>query len=73
MKKMDVLYALGDTFDIFSLNSTPAFAQRASNGMLEPLDEYLKKKGVKYEDLYKAEQIKIGGKRYLLPGKFGHW
>ncbi|WNR43046.1 ABC transporter substrate-binding protein [Paenibacillus roseipurpureus] len=73
MKKMDVLYASGDTFDVFSLNAVPAFAQRATNGMLEPLDEYLKKEGVKYEDIYKAEQIKVGGQRYSLPGKFGPW
>ncbi|RKP53926.1 extracellular solute-binding protein [Cohnella endophytica] len=73
IKKIDLMYASGDTFDVFTLNSAPAFAQRASNGMLEPVDDYLAKEGVKYEDEYKAEQQKYEGKRYSLPGKFGPW
>ncbi|WP_165861330.1 ABC transporter substrate-binding protein [Paenibacillus paeoniae] len=73
LKKLDMMYASGTDFDVFSLNSTPNFSQRAANGMLEPLDEYLGKEGVKYEDEYKAEQMKVDGKRYSLPGKFGPW
>jgi multiple sugar transport system substrate-binding protein len=73
LKKIDIMYASGDDFDVFSINSIPAFSQRASNGMLEPLDDYLNKEGVKYEDEYKAEQMKVNGKRYSLPGKFGPW
>ncbi|MCC3377386.1 ABC transporter substrate-binding protein [Cohnella sp. REN36] len=73
IKKIDLMYASDDAFDVFTLNSAPAFAQRAANGMLEPLDDYLAKEGVKYEDEYKAEQQKLDGKRYSLPGKFGPW
>ncbi|MEK8130562.1 sugar ABC transporter substrate-binding protein [Paenibacillus filicis] len=73
LKKLDMMYASGEDFDVFSLNSTPNFSQRASNGMLEPLDSYISKEGVKYEDEYKAEQMKVDGKRYSLPGKFGPW
>ncbi|TVX98602.1 ABC transporter substrate-binding protein [Cohnella terricola] len=73
IKKIDLMYASGDNFDVFTLNSAPTFAQRAANGMLEPLDDYLAKEGVKYEDEYKAEQQKLDGKRYSLPGKFGPW
>lgn len=73
IKKIDLMYASGDDFDVFTLNSAPTFAQRAANGMLEPLDELLSKEGVKYEDEYKAEQQKLDGKRYSLPGKFGPW
>ncbi|TVY09468.1 ABC transporter substrate-binding protein [Paenibacillus cremeus] len=72
-KKIDIMYASGESFDVFSLNSTPDFSKRASNGMLEPLDSYLSKENVKYEDEYKAEQMKVNGKRYSLPGKFGPW
>lgn len=72
-KKIDIMYASGDDFDVFSLNSTPSFSQRAANGMLEPLDSYLTKENIKYEDEYKAEQMKVDGKRYSLPGKFGPW
>ncbi|GIP28545.1 sugar ABC transporter substrate-binding protein [Paenibacillus sp. J23TS9] len=73
IKKIDLMYASGDDFDVFTLNSAPAFSQRASNGMLEPLDDYLSKEGVKYEEEYKAEQQKVNDKRYSLPGKFGPW
>lgn len=73
IKKIDIMYASGESFDVFSLNSTTALAQRASNGMLEPLDSYISKEGIKYEDEYKAEQVKTNDKRYSLPGKFGPW
>ncbi|MFF2093417.1 ABC transporter substrate-binding protein [Paenibacillus sp. NPDC058174] len=73
IKKIDIMYASGEQFDVFSLNSVPNFSQRAVNGMLEPLDDYLAKEGVKFEDEYKAEQMKLDGKRYSLPGKFGPW
>ncbi|GAA3403510.1 ABC transporter substrate-binding protein [Paenibacillus hodogayensis] len=73
LKKLDMMYASDEAFDVFSLNSTPNFSQRASNGMLEPLDSYIGKEGLKYEDEYKAEQMKVEGKRYSLPGKFGPW
>ncbi|MDQ0089687.1 multiple sugar transport system substrate-binding protein [Paenibacillus anaericanus] len=73
LKKLDMMYASGDDFDVFSLNSIPNYSQRASNGMLEPLDSYISKEGMKYEDEYKAEQMKVDGVRYSLPGKFGPW
>jgi len=73
LKKIDIMYASGDDFDVFSLNSTPNFSQRANNGMLEPLDSYITAEGINYEDEYKAEQMKLDGKRYSLPGKFGPW
>ncbi|WP_276354949.1 extracellular solute-binding protein [Cohnella caldifontis] len=73
IKKIDLMYASGDAFDVFPLNSARDFAQRAAAGMLEPLDDYLAKEGVRYEDEYKAEQQLINGKRYSLPGKFGPW
>ncbi|GAA0136479.1 hypothetical protein YSY43_33200 [Paenibacillus sp. YSY-4.3] len=73
LKKLDIMYASGEEFDVFSINSTPNFSQRANNDMLEPLDDYIAKEGLVYEDEYKAEQMKVDGKRYSLPGKFGPW
>lgn len=64
LKKLDMMYASGDDFDVFSLNGIPYFSQRANNGMLEPLDSYISKEGLKYEDEYKAEQMKVDGVRY---------
>lgn len=73
LKKLDIMYASGEDFDVFSLNSIPNFSQRANNGMLEPLDSYISAEGMNYEDEYKAEQMTLDGKRYSLPGKFGPW
>lgn len=73
LKKLDIMYASGEVFDVFSLNSTPNFSQRANNGMLEPLDSYISDEGMNYDEQYKAEQMKVDGKRYSLPGKFGPW
>ncbi|TJY41571.1 extracellular solute-binding protein [Cohnella pontilimi] len=73
IKKIDLMYASGDDFDVFPLNSQRDYAQRAANGMLEPVDDYLAKEGVKYEDEYKVELQKFDGKHYALPGKFGPW
>ncbi|MCD1259888.1 extracellular solute-binding protein [Paenibacillus athensensis] len=73
IKKLDLMSVSGEDFDVFTLNGGSPFTQRAANGMLEPLDDYLAKEGVKYEDEYKAEQQKYQGKRYSLPGKFGPW
>ncbi|MDB5083571.1 MAG: hypothetical protein JWN30_457 [Bacilli bacterium] len=73
LKKLDLMYASGQDFDMFTLNSTTTFSQRVSNGMIEPLDTYLAKEGVKYQDEYNAEQMTFNGKRYSLPGKAGPW
>jgi len=73
IKKLDLMSVSGEDFDVFTLNGGSPFTQRAANGMLEPLDDYLAKEGVKYENEYKAEQQKYQGKRYSLPGKFGPW
>jgi multiple sugar transport system substrate-binding protein len=73
MKKIDLMSVSGDDFDVFTLNGATAFTLRAANSMLEPLDDYISKEGIKYEDEYKAEQQKYNGKRYSLPGKFGPW
>jgi len=73
LKKLDIMYASREDFDVFSINSTPNFSQRANNGMLEPLDSYISAEGLNYADEYKAEQMKVDGKRYSLPGKFGPW
>ncbi|RXZ84791.1 sugar ABC transporter substrate-binding protein [Paenibacillaceae bacterium] len=73
LKKLDIMYASGDDFDVFSVNSATNFSQRANDGMFEPLDSYIAAEGLDYAKEYKAEQMKIDGNRYSLPGKFGPW
>lgn len=69
MKKLDLLAASGEQLDVFVLNSSSAYSQRISMGMLEPLDEYMKKEGMNYNDEYMLD-MKFNGKYYAVPGKY---
>ncbi|MEK3912264.1 ABC transporter substrate-binding protein [Paenibacillus sp. FSL H7-0331] len=69
MKKLDLLAASGEQLDIFVLNSSSAYSQRIGMGMLEPLDEYMKKEGLNYDDEYMLD-MKFNGKYYAIPGKY---
>lgn len=72
MKKMDLLAASGDQMDVVMYSSPTDFAQRVGAGILEPLDEYLKKDNIVVKDEYKVDPI-VNGKYYALPGKMIEW
>lgn len=72
MKKLDLLAASGDEMDVIMYPSAPDFAQRAGAGVLEPLDEYLKKDGIVVKDEYQIDPV-LDGKYYVLPGKLVQW
>ncbi|WP_082053274.1 ABC transporter substrate-binding protein [Gordoniibacillus kamchatkensis] len=72
MKKLDLLAASGDQMDVVMYSSAPDFAQRVGAGILEPLDDYLKKDGVVVKDEYKIDPV-VNGKYYALPGKTIEW
>ncbi|WP_165452404.1 ABC transporter substrate-binding protein [Paenibacillus thalictri] len=69
MKKLDLLAASGEQLDIFVLNSASSYTQRIGMGMLEPLDDYMKKEGLNYNDEYMLD-MKYNGKYYAIPGKY---
>ncbi|WP_240415870.1 ABC transporter substrate-binding protein [Paenibacillus periandrae] len=72
MKKMDLLAASGDQMDVVMYSSASDFAQRVGAGILEPLDDYLKKDNIVVKDEYKIDPI-VNGKYYALPGKMIEW
>jgi multiple sugar transport system substrate-binding protein len=72
MKKMDLLAASGDQMDVVMYSSAPDFAQRVGAGILEPLDNYLKKDGINVKEEYKIDPV-LDGKYYALPGKMIEW
>ncbi|MBE1442727.1 ABC transporter substrate-binding protein [Paenibacillus sp. OAS669] len=72
MKKLDLLAASGDQMDVIMYSSASDFAQRVGAGILEPLDEYLKKGNVNVKEEYKIDPA-INGKYYALPGKMIEW
>ncbi|MCR8632943.1 ABC transporter substrate-binding protein [Paenibacillus radicis (ex Xue et al. 2023)] len=69
MKKLDLLAASGEQLDVFVLNSSSSYTQRIGMGMLEPLDEYMKKEGINYTEEYMLD-MKFNGKYYAIPGKY---
>jgi multiple sugar transport system substrate-binding protein len=72
MKKMDLLAASGEQMDVVMYSSAPDFAQRVGAGILEPLDDYLKKDNIVVKDEYKVDPV-VNGKYYALPGKMIEW
>jgi multiple sugar transport system substrate-binding protein len=72
MKKIDLAAASGEQIDVMYINAPTNYSQRAAVGLLEPLNDYLAKEGVKYADEYKSD-YSIGGKHYALPGKVNQY
>lgn len=72
MKKLDLLAASGEQMDVVMYSSAPEFAQRIGAGILEPLDDYLKKDNIVVKDEYKLDPV-VNGKYYALPGKMAEW
>ncbi len=71
MQKLDLMAATNDQLDIVELPYTN-YSQRADIGMLEPLDSYLEKDGIKYEDEYLVD-TKVNDKIYALPSSMQRW
>ncbi|MBT2655020.1 sugar ABC transporter substrate-binding protein [Bacillus sp. ISL-18] len=73
LKKIDLAAASGEEMDVVMFTNTPEYAQRVNLGMLEPLDDFIKKDGgYKVADEYKLNPI-VNGKYYGLPGKYVSW
>jgi multiple sugar transport system substrate-binding protein len=72
VKKIDLLSASGEQLDAILLPDDRSYAQRASNGLLEPLNDLMSKEGLKYDEEYKID-TSIDGKIYGLPGTFRQW
>ncbi|MFM9328764.1 ABC transporter substrate-binding protein [Paenibacillus mesotrionivorans] len=72
MKKLDLLAASGDQMDVIMYSAAPDYAQRVGAGMLEPLDEYMKKDGFDPKAEFKID-TSVNGKYYALPGKMIEW
>ncbi|WP_235918228.1 ABC transporter substrate-binding protein [Paenibacillus lutrae] len=69
VKKIDLLSASGEQLDAVLLPDDRSYAQRSANGLLEPLNDLMKKEGIKFDDEYKVD-TSIDGNYYGLPGTF---
>jgi len=68
VKKVDLAAASNEDMDVIMFSSPAHYAQRLALGMLEPLDDYLTKDGLDFEEEYSVD-TKVNGKYYGLPGK----
>lgn len=71
MQKLDLMAASDDQLDIIEMPYTN-YSQRASIGLLEPLDSYIEKEGYKYGDEYLVD-THVDGKIYALPSSLQRW
>lgn len=71
MQKLDLMAASDDQLDIIEMPYTN-YSQRASIGLLEPLDSYIEKEGYKYGDEYLVD-IQVDGKIFALPSSLQRW
>ncbi|WP_171689295.1 ABC transporter substrate-binding protein [Paenibacillus germinis] len=51
-KKLDLMAASGEAIDVADFSNVDFVTERASRGVLQPLDEYLNKDGIKVDDTY---------------------
>lgn len=72
MKKLDLLAASGEPMDVVMFSNPAAMAQRVGVGMLEPLEPFMQKEGLKFADEYKVDTA-LDGKYFALPGKLIEW
>ncbi|MCU6711152.1 extracellular solute-binding protein [Paenibacillus sp. J5C_2022] len=72
LKKVDLAAASGDGMDIIMVNNHENYAQRVGLGMFEPLNAYMEKESLNYEEVYKVG-TDIEGQYYALPGKFNQF
>jgi multiple sugar transport system substrate-binding protein len=68
VKKVDLAAASDEDMDVIMFSSPAHYVQRIEVGMLEPLDDYLNKEEIKFDDEY-AVNTQVNDKYYGLPGK----
>jgi multiple sugar transport system substrate-binding protein len=67
LKRLDLSAASGEDLDVILFPNTGSLIQRLELGMVEPLDPFLEKEGIKLTEEYTVDTT-IDGKVYVLPG-----
>ncbi|TSB47886.1 ABC transporter substrate-binding protein [Alkalicoccobacillus porphyridii] len=69
LQQIDLAAASGDQLDVIMVNDAANYSQRISQGMFEPLNDYLDEAGIQYEDDYQND-TSVDNQYYALPGKY---
>lgn len=69
IKQIDLEAASGNQLDVIMLNTASQYAQRISQDMFEPLNSYLEKDDIDFEEEYQVDTA-VDSTYYGLPGKY---
>ncbi|MGY4691068.1 ABC transporter substrate-binding protein [Salibacterium sp. K-3] len=69
MQQIDLAAASGDQLDVIMVNDASNYAQRVSQGMFEPLNDYIEEAGFNYDEEYRVN-TSVDDNYYALPGKY---
>lgn len=72
MTKLDVLMAGGEVVDVFQTGNEEMLMERAARGVVEPLDSYYEKAGLKPQDEY-VKNPSLDGKTYGIIASATQW
>jgi len=72
MQKVDIRLLSGEEIDVIVMPGSTNLDERARKGIMEPLDGYFTKEGIKYEDKY-TFGVKTEGKTYGIPADVKEW
>lgn len=72
MKKLDIMIASGEVIDVFMTGNEEELLERASRGVVEPLNSFFEQESVKAEDEYN-KVIKLDGNIYGLLSSSTQW
>ncbi len=72
VKKMDIQMLSGEQVDVVMQPGLDKHVDRATKGLLEPLDDYFANEGIIYDDVY-AFPVSVDNTTYGLPGDVKSW
>ncbi|MBW4083219.1 ABC transporter substrate-binding protein [Paenibacillus sp. S150] len=72
MKKLDILIGSGEVVDVFATGNEEELLERASRGVVEPLNSFFEQENLKPEDEY-SKLIKLDGNIYGLLVSSTQW
>lgn len=66
LKKLDLMLLSGDTSDLIQISNFQSHAERALKDLFVPMDDFMAKEGIKFEDKYDTIS-KVNDKYYAVP------
>jgi multiple sugar transport system substrate-binding protein len=72
LQRLDLLMLSGEKVDVVTQPGPTPHFERASQGMLAPLDDLIEAEGINYDDVYSVRH-EVDGQIFALPAYIGTW